>query len=235
MTVLMSARFLTVVFSVLALSLAFARADPPSTPVVWGKAVNGLEPGFLLTAPGPGTNRRVSLNSRVEYKVLVRNSSKQEIVMELHVSSAPYAIPDANIREALRSSSPPERFRAVAALDLSAAVGAYDVKLAPGEAVIVPGERGLYLGNADPQSLPRVESVPAGKIWIVQPISVHELTAIEKAEYARTNATPYSEKSVVTIVGREGTARAVSVPLVGARQKSKQLFAKAQIDVEARK
>ena len=235
MPLLTSARFLTVLFFLAALSLPAAKADPPSGLPVWDKAADGLEPGLLLTTPGLPANRRVFLNSRVDYKVLARNASNQERVFEVHAHSDPYLVPDGSMRDAFRARVLPERFRALGVTDLSSMVGAYDVKLSPGEAVVVPGERGVYVGAADPQSFPRVETVETGKNWIIQPIRIHGLNAAERAQYVKTSATPYAEKRTVTILSRDGKAREVSVPLVGAHTDGKLLFAKIQIEVETRK
>lgn len=235
MTPLTPTRFLMVLFSLVALRLPAGKADAPATPIVWDTAIDGLQPGFQLTTPGMSTNRRAPFNSRVDYNVLVRNASNQERVLELHANSAPYLIPNDNLREALRAPVLSKRFRALAVTPLSAASGAYDVKLAPGEAVVVPGELGLYLGNADPHSFPRVEAVQAGKNWIVQPISVRTLTAVERAQFERMNATPYATKKVVTIVGRDGKTSEISAPVIGAHADGKLLLARIQIEVETHK
>src|SRR5438270_3928323 len=89
-------RFVAVMLSLLALGLPGAKGDPPSVPIVWDKAVDGLEPGILLTTPGIAANRHLSLDSRVAYKVLVRNVSNRERIVELHASIAPYLIPEDN-------------------------------------------------------------------------------------------------------------------------------------------
>ena len=235
MTPLMPARFLMALISLAVLSLPGAKAEPPTATLVWNKAVDGLEAGIELTTAGVSANRRAPLNSRVDYKVLVRNVSSHERVLEIHSTPTPYLIPNDNLANALRARVLPERFRALNALDLSSASGVYDVKLAPGEAVVVRGELGMYLGAADLQSFPRVESVPTGKNWIIQPIRIHELNSAEKFQYEKLNASPYTEKRVVTILGRDGKTSEVSTSLIGGHVDGKLLLARIPIDVETRK
>lgn len=210
--------------------------------VTWGKGVDGLEPGFLLTTPGLARNRRVLLNSHVDYQVLVRNITDRERFIEVRRGgsdpwvTAPYFIPNADLRDALRSRIVPERFRAEGVLELSEIVPAYDVKLAAGEAIIVPqvwpfGARGLYLGDADKESFPRMEAVKIGMNWIVQPITIHPLSASEQADVERMNETSDATKTVMTTLDRDGKSRQRSVRLVGAQNGGKQLYAMIQLEV----
>jgi WD40 repeat protein/beta-lactamase regulating signal transducer with metallopeptidase domain len=197
--------------------------------VIWGEAVDGLQPGFLLTTPGFPKNRRVSLNSRVDYKVLVRNTTGQERAFEFQCTKYgpsnfdPYLIPNDNLRNALSSPILPERFRAGGLSDTALRSLAYAVKLAPGEAVVVPEEFGLYIGDADKQSYPRMEAIQAGMNWIVQPITIRHLTAAERLQAENS--------AVVTTVDRDGKTGPRSVPLFSAQLEGKQLFARIPLEV----
>ena len=74
-----------------------------------------------------------------------------------------------------------------------------------------------------------------GKNWIIQPISIHGLNAVEKAQFGRMNPFPYTQKRTVTIIGRDEKAREISAPMIGGHADSKLLFARIQIEVETRK
>lgn len=209
--------------------------------VIWGEAVEGLEPGFLLTMSGSRNNVRVPFNAQVDYTVLVRNTTDREILFEVRrgdadtFNTAPYLIPSDNLTDSLRSRPLPERFHARRLVDeLSLIAPAYYVKLAPGEAVMVPGERGLYIGDADKQRDPRIETITAGMNWIVQPITVRILSTEEQAQFEKMSKTPYSSKKEMTLVARDGKARQVFMPLVGAQSGGKQLCAKIQLEVGTR-
>lgn len=209
--------------------------------VVWGKAEVGLQPGFLLTTPGLSPNGHVRLNTRVDYMVLVRNVSNRERIFAFRSggsnpwSNAPYFIPNDDLRDALRSSSLPDRFHALGVTEMSEIVPAYEMKLAPGEAVVVPqtwpfGAKGLYLGDADQQSYPRIETIKKGKNWIVQPITIHLLTGEELVEFEQRSSSDAS-KTVVTIVGHDGKIDKRSIPMVGAQNGGKQLYSRVQLEV----
>ena len=198
--------------------------------VSWGKAVDGLEPGFLLTTPDLPQSRRVLLNTRLAYKILLRNATARDGAFSFQCSNygpwsaVPYLIPNADLRNALRSGTLPQRFRALAVSDLAVATPAYTVKLAPGEAVVVPEEFGLYLGDADKQSYPRMEAIQAGKNWIIQPMKIHRLNAVEEVQYESSLKTPYSQKKVATIVDRAGRTGQRPLPLGGVGSGEKQIF-----------
>jgi beta-lactamase regulating signal transducer with metallopeptidase domain len=227
----------------------------PLDAVTWGKAVGGLEPGFLLTTPNPSASRRVPLNSRVAYRVLVRNVTRKELSIGLWLGGAnpwrysPYLIPNDELRDALRSRVLPERFEARGVTELSEARPAYLVKLAPGAAVMLPGELGLGIGNgellqeankgagnqasqdADKLGFPRIDATKAGLNWIVQPVTVHMLSAEEQNEFQIIMGTPYSSKIALTFVDRNGRPVQRSVPLIGAGSGGTQLYARAQIEI----
>lgn len=199
--------------------------------VNWGKTVDGLQPGFLLTENGFPTNRRATLNSYVAYRVLVRNTTPQarEFVVQCWNQDAldiPYLIPNADVRRALDSPVVPNKFRATGTSSKAAGLlPAYVVNIGPGEAVVVPGEPGLFIGEADKQRFPRIEKFKEGMSWIVQPITIHSLTANEKTAAANTS------KIRVTIVDRDGKSAQRSLPLVPARSGGKPLYAGMQLEV----
>jgi WD40 repeat protein len=194
--------------------------------VSWGKAVDGLEPGFLLTTPGLAKNRHVPFNSYMAYKVLVRNTTGRAREFAVHCrdiyGTDTYLIPDDDFRKALGGSKIPDNYRASGILDTAVMYPAYVVKLSPGEAVVVPQEFGLYVGDAEKQSFPRMESVKAGKNWIVQPITIDRLTG--GSEYPAPN-------TVVMTVDRAGKTTQRSIPAVVVQSGGKQLYARIQIEV----
>lgn len=207
--------------------------------VIWGDAVDELEPGFLRTTDTPNPFR-IPMNTQVDYRVLVRNRSDRERLIQVRLGNvdpwitSPYLIPNSDLSEATRTTTLPDRFRAIDVNRLYLWPPAYDVRLAPGEAVIIPGETGLYIGNAGKERFPRVERSQPGKHWIIQPITVHILTGEEEAQSERARKTPYSTKIEVTVIGRDGKSRNVSIPQAGARRDGTQLLAKMPLDIETR-
>src|SRR5262249_18482448 len=105
---------------------------------------------------------------------------------------------------------------------------AYVVKLSPGEALVVPGEFGLYIGDAQQMAFPRMENVKRGRYWVVQPISIHALT---QAEAARAATAQSNVAHMVTVRNREGKASQRTATTVPARDGGTQLYAKIQIEV----
>lgn len=210
----------------------------PLEKVAWGQAVDGLQPGFLLTTAGLAENPRVPWNSHVDYQVLVRNVTAGDLYIEFRRGNSnpwqtiPYLIPNADLRDALRAQTLPERFRAIGVTELSTWVAGYQMKLGPGETVVEPDIPGLYIGDANKESFPRIEAVQKGNNWIVQPVTVHRLTAAEKNEYEMMSKTPFSTKKMVTVIDRDGKTGQRSVPQVGASPGGKQLYPRIQIQVE---
>lgn len=193
----------------------------------WGKAVDGLEPGFLLNTPGL-PNQVVPFNTQISYQVLVRNTSGQDRTFTVHCKDFsemdPYLIPGGEIHKALGGSKIPENYHAIGVIEEVKWFPAYIVKLAPGETVVVPNELGLYVGSADKQNFPRIEQVKMGMNWIVQPIAIHRLTA---AELVQTDGS----KTNVTIVDRGGKTVQRSVPSVIAKSGGKQFYAKIRLEL----
>jgi beta-lactamase regulating signal transducer with metallopeptidase domain len=213
--------------------------------VTWGKAVDGLQPGLLLTTPGLANNPRLPFNSHVDFLVLVRNVSARERFIEVRRGGSdpwnptPYVIPNDELRDALRARVLPQRFQAVGVLELSEIVPAYDVKLAAGETVVVPqtwpfGARGLYLGDADKESFPRMETIKAGMNWIVQPITIRLLNAAEQAQAESMMQPSSSMRTVVTTIDHAGKTGQSPTALVGAQSGGKQLYAMIQLDIGPR-
>ncbi len=220
-----------------------ADAAFPVGRVVWGKAMDGLEPGFLLTAPGFTSNGgsleragRVPSNSQVSYRVLVRNTTDRDHIFEMRCLNTdgmdiPYLVPGEEIPAALEGRELLKQFRAEwTSSPLTGLFPAYVVKLAPGETVVVPGEFGLYVGDAQKQVFPRIEKIKPGRNWIVQPITIHSLTV---AEAERAMATESNGTQSVTAANREGKARKRSVTTVPARDGGTKLYATLPLEVGA--
>jgi beta-lactamase regulating signal transducer with metallopeptidase domain len=199
--------------------------------VVWGKAVDGLEPGFLLNSPGH-PNNRAPFNSHVSYQVLVRNTTNRERVFEVQCQNhdeldIPYLIPSDDIVPALDGRVIPAKYRAQGTSSpLDGLFPGYVVKLAPGEAVVLPEGLDLYIGSAEKQIFPRIEEIKNGMNWIVQPVTIHSLTPamIKEAETA-------NNKISVTVASQNGKTSQRSVMQVPALSGGKRLLAKIQIEV----
>ena len=133
--------------------------------IVWGAIVDGLQPGFLLKTSADPNNHRIPLNSKVIYQVLVRNTTRREraILVECQdfTDMAPSLIPDGELRQALGGDKIPESYRAIGVLELREVFPAYPVKLSAGEAVVLPEELSLFVGDTDKEHFPRVESAPS--------------------------------------------------------------------------
>lgn len=200
--------------------------------VVWGTTSDGLQPGILLTSPAPARTVRVPLNSQVHYKLLVRNTTRRErtfVVQCLDTDDweIPYLIPGNEVVKTLKGSIIPDKFKAK--WTTSPVLGlfpAYVITLLPGEMVFVPGEFGLYLGNDNAKSFPRVETPRPGTNWIVQPITIDPMTESERKQLTTT------VKQSVTLVDRKGQPREASCLIVGAQKKlSIKLLAKMGITI----
>jgi beta-lactamase regulating signal transducer with metallopeptidase domain len=206
----------------------------------WAPVVDGLEPGLLVTAPDLTNGARVPFNTHVTYKVLIRNVSGRTRVISFQCSNygpwsgVPYLIPNDSIRKALRSRVLPQEFRANAVSDMAVATPSYGVRLAPGESVVVPEQFGLYVGTADKQAFPRVESVKAGSSWLVLPMSIQLLTsAADLDQFERTSSTPYSEKRATVTISRDGKITPRQVPIFGTGASPRQVFARVKLSLEA--
>jgi beta-lactamase regulating signal transducer with metallopeptidase domain len=215
-----------------------APADRQAAPlehVVWGDIVDGLQPGFLRTTPDNPDNRQVPLNSQVTYQVLVRNTTRKERAVEVQCKDFrdmdPSWIPDSDIRKALSGSKIPDDYRVSGVTDLAVAFLGVAVKLAPGEAVILPDVLHLYVGDGDKQNYPRIEQIKPGKNWIVQPIMARSLTPEEAAEDLASATSPYGNGIQLTVLGRDGIPTKKLGARRGIRQGSKKLYAKIQLQV----
>lgn len=209
--------------------------ESPAIPiehVVWSKAVDGLETGILLNTPGFPDNR-VAFNSHLSYQVLVRNTARQERVVEVQCQDFnamdPYLIPDTDIRKALGGSSIPQTYQAQGIYDDRLIYLGYAVKLSPGEAVVVPDgdmhqKLQLYVGDAEKQSYPRIEAVTRGLNWLVQAVRVRALTPAEAAQETAGEIN-------LTIVSRDGRSGMRSAARRYVGPGSKTLYAKIRLAI----
>ena len=203
--------------------------------VVWGEGVDGLQPGFLLKEPG-FPNNRVPYNSNVVYQVLVRNTTDRERTLEVRVKdfkgTDPYLIPDDG-HEVLDVNKISEDYRARGVTDLSLAFLGYAVKLAPGEAVMLPEVLSLYIGDAGIENYPRIEKlrIKAGRNWIVQPVIIRSMTADEVTQAESTRKSPYTKNVAVTMIDRNAKTSQRYITYFGAKADGKSLFASTKITV----
>lgn len=176
---------------------------------VWGKAVDGLEPGFVPQTNGATDGRAAALDATFHYRVLVRNTSRKERAFRVECQDfsglEPYLIPDAELQKALGGDKLPNQYRAQAVSDERLAFVAYSLKLAPGEAILLPDPLHLYVGEGDKQNYPRIEQVQPGRNWIVQPIAIRPLTPQESAEDLSAIHSPYGNGIDLAIWKQDGT------------------------------
>lgn len=209
---------------------------PPLGKILWGKAVDGLEPGFMRITPAVlQVTPQGSPNSDVVYQVLVRNASRQERTIEtqyqgLHL----HWIPDADLKKALSGSNLSNDDSVVEVTNLSA--GGYPgvtVKLAPGEAILLPERLYLYTDAANVERFPRVRQAEPGKHWIVNPILVRSLTPAEAEEDLRSITSPYGNGAEFTILTRDGNTVPRRGAKQGVRQGGKTLYAMLPLEIPA--
>ena len=212
----------------------------PVQGVVWGEAADGLQPGFLMRLPGDPAAPKVVFNSHVKYQVLVRNTTRWDRVIEVQCQdfrgTDPYLIPDGDIRQALGGSKIPANYRAIGILDERARFLGYAVKLAPGEAVVVPdGDRvnvlALYVGDAEKESYPRIEKIQQELNWIVQPVMIRSLTPTEAAEDLASMSSPYGNGINLTILQRDGRPATRLGARLAIRPGSRTLYAKGPLEI----
>ncbi len=170
--------------------------------IVWGDVVDGLQTGFLFNTRGL-PSQKLPVNSRVTYQVLVRNTTHVDRNIEVQCQNFnelnPYVIPESDAKHALTGGAIPDTYRAIGIDDGREVFPAYPVKLAPGEAVVVPGDLELYLGDVEKQIFPRVEKIKQGLNWIVQPLTIQLLSPTEATEAQA------GEKNIkLTILGHDG-------------------------------
>jgi hypothetical protein len=157
-------------------------AKAPLKDVIWWKKVDGLQAGFLLDSPAI-PNQRVPYNSVAKYRILVRNTAAKDIRFVVRLLphegvDAPFLIPSDNITESLAAPKLPERFRAEGVVRrFKRSDPAYVVRLAPGEAVFVPGHSGLdelslFVGDTEERKHPTAAKIRPGLNWIVQPLQI---------------------------------------------------------------
>ncbi|MCW3054735.1 MAG: hypothetical protein JWN14_3905, partial [Chthonomonadales bacterium] len=208
---------------------------PPLGKIVWGKAVDGLEAGFMRITPAVlQVSPQGSPNSHVIYQVLVRNASRQERAIEMQCQGMdPHWISDGDIKKALNGSNLRNDFSVIALTDLAAGYSGSTVKLAPGEAVLLPERLNLFIGNADPEHFPRVRKLEAGKYWIVQPILVRSLTPAEAEDDLRSITSPYGNGTELTILTRDGKTIQRRGAKQGVRQGEKALYATLPLEITA--
>jgi beta-lactamase regulating signal transducer with metallopeptidase domain len=208
----------------------------PLGPIVWDKAVEGLQGGMLLKTPAALIDHsRVPFNSQVSYQVLVRNTSRQERTVEVQCQDfqgmGPYIVRHADLRKALRDGPDPDNPRVLRISDLAIAFLGYAVKLAPGEAVLLPEVLHLYIGDADKESYPRLEQIPPGKHWLLQPVMVRPLTPAEAAEDLNSISSPYGNGFRLTTLLPDGTSVQRLGARLGIRRDHKKLYAKLSVEI----
>lgn len=133
----------------------------PLDKVIWNEAVDGLAAGFLLTS-----SPRVPLSSKLTYQTLVRNTSNKPIsFMTRLLQYDGYETPTVD-------GKPTKGAKRTYPLD-----PLYEVTLAPGESVLVPGNTGvnlaIYVGDGDSDGSPSIAEITPGHQKIVQPITIY--------------------------------------------------------------
>lgn len=204
--------------------------------VWWGEAVDGLEPGFWLTKSEDPRNLRIPMDSLVNYRVVVRNTMDKEIeflvrLLPFDDQDVPYLIPSSQLdpKGKITPPQPAKEFQARGAANVLDSINpAYVITLAAGESALIPGEFGLYVGQAPDERYPQIANFEPGTHWIVQPLRVHPLADTERAELNRLLG-----EFQVTKIDRDGKTRQEPVVRVGAPDdsKGKPAFAKYHLEV----
>ena len=165
--------------------------------VIWWKAVDGLQSGFLFgRSQAKQIGGRIANNSVAEYRILIRNTTKKRIdfvarMIDHQYRDAPYLIPSSNLATALQEDKLPAEHRAKTNTSTTRKIRpAYWVSLQPKESVFVPGQSGLdrfsiYFGKDADKGLPTIESVEPGMNWIVHPLQIHTLDDLPKSTSLR--------------------------------------------------
>ncbi|WP_395139089.1 M56 family metallopeptidase, partial [Armatimonas sp.] len=184
--------------------------EPPGAPkapdttisfkdVHWGTAVDGLEPGFLLTGVADILDELGTLE--IGYTALVRNKTKQPITFLVRLLQYDgYDVPyTRNNTEDTKPPGPTERAKGVRHTDLGRdAVNL--ITLAPGESVLVPGQEAhhnlrVLIGSGDGGKSPYFAKIKEGMDMLVQPLTVYrspDLTQLTRdlARYSVTKLAP---------------------------------------------
>jgi hypothetical protein len=206
--------------------------------VWWGEAVDGLEPGVWLTETEDPRNLRVPMDSLVKYRVVVRNTTDNEIeflvrLLPFDGDDVPYLIPSSQLgpKGKLVAPQPAKQYQAQAQGATDRINRAYVITLAAGESALVPGEYGLYVGKTNDIDIdiPSISGFVPGTHWIVQPLLVHLLSEKDK-EKAELNRLLGEFK--VTKMDRDGKIRQELVVSVVAPDDSKGNFAYAKYQLE---
>ena len=184
-------------------------AEPPGAPkapdttislkdVYWGTAVDGLEPGFLLTGVTLIEDRQGT--TKIGYTALVRNKTKQPITFLVRLLQYDgYDVPFTQNNTPESKFPPTEPAKGVWHTDLGRdAVNL--VTLAPGESVLVPGQEAhhnlrVLIGSGDGGKSPYFEKIKPGMDMLVQPLTVYrspDLTPLTRdlARYSVTKLAP---------------------------------------------
>jgi len=135
----------------------------PLNNVVWGDAVDGLEPGLLLLS-----SKSAPQNSKVVYQTLLRNKSNKPITFFVRM---------------LRTNGPDRPSfgvkQAEGVGELPPLDPLYEATLAPGEAMLVPvqqsieGTQELVIGDDGSKDRPRVSKIVPGQYRLSQPVTVY--------------------------------------------------------------
>jgi beta-lactamase regulating signal transducer with metallopeptidase domain len=223
-------------------------ASPPEPPldeqatkvslkdVIWWKTADGLQAGFLLDSPAI-PNQRVPFNSVARYRILVRNTTDNDIrfvarLLPHEGVDAPFLIPSDNMTESLTAPKLPERFRTEGVpRKFKRRDPAYIVTLAPSEAVIVPGQSGLdelslYVGDAEKTKHPTAATIRPGMNWIVQPLQIQQ-----SPKGGFPNGTSLMGRYKITRVASNGVACQESASRMVAVPGGRTLYPRIQLDV----
>ena len=193
--------------------------------VVWEKALDGLQPGILLTGPG-----QVSPGGKISYQVLIRNTTNKPIEFivqclpncERH--QRPYLVPDSEMARIGAGQAIPAQFR-TPERTVWMIFSEYIVTLAPQESVQVPGDFTLALGRGG-NTYPYIETVQPGKNWLVQPVKVHQITPAERTKYTRLQG-----EFKLTKIDAVGKVREESEVQIVESGEGKLLFPRAAVEV----
>ncbi|WP_309715607.1 M56 family metallopeptidase [Armatimonas sp.] len=193
--------------------------------VHWGTAVDGLEPGFLLTGVTLIEDRQGT--TKIGYTALVRNKTNQPITFLVRLLQYDgYDVPFTQ-NNSVESKFPlTERAKGVRHTDLGRdAVNL--ITLAPGESVLVPGQEAhhnlrVLIGSGDGGKSPYFEKIKEGMGMLVQPLTVYrsaDLTQLTR-DLARYSVTKFASDGTT----RTESSVRVSMPDSGGTTLEAQLW-----------
>ncbi len=211
----------------------------PPEQVIWGDAVDGLQPGFWLRSTGEPLNQRVPMNSLVTYRVLLRNVGKEDrdVVVMLR-PDAPSLISSDRLVDALGSGKLPADCQSKISQGIYKGEHSRVVTIPRGESLMLYGnpvsaQSGLFIGQGNSEKYPVLaEIAQPGKNWIVHPLVVQGISASERQQMEEALKADRSRSTLnITMLDSRGQPRKETSKDATPLTKPITLYAKIELDV----